>query len=102
MGSPDSKAWRSADEIPHASTVRDFYMSRYELTEKEYEEITGNHPSNFKGDALPVENISWLDVIAYCHARSEKEGFTLVYAIDGQNVSWNRSANGYCLPIEAE
>ena len=52
MGSPDSKAWRSADEIPHASTVRDFYMSRYELTEKEYEEITGNHPSNFKGDKV--------------------------------------------------
>lgn len=70
MGSPDSEAWRSADETQHLVTVSNFYMSKYELTQKEYEEITGNNPSNFKGDNLPVENISWLDAVAYCNARS--------------------------------
>lgn len=102
MGSPESEAWRSADETQHTVTVSDFYMSRYELTQKEYEEITGNNPSNFSGENLPVENISWLDAVAYCNARSEKEGLTPVYIIDGQNVSWDRSANGYRLPTEAE
>lgn len=102
MGSPDSEAWRSADETQHSVTVSDFYMSKYELTQKEYEEITGNNPSNFKGDTLPVENISWLDAVAYCNARSEKDGLTPVYTIDGQNVSWDRGANGYRLPTEAE
>lgn len=102
MGSPDSEAWRSADETQHSVTVSDFYMSKYELTQKEYEEITGNNPSNFKGDNLPLENISWLDAVAYCNARSEKDGLTPVYTIDGQNVSWDRSANGYRLPTEAE
>lgn len=102
MGSPDSEAWRSADETQHLVTVSDFYMSKYELTQKEYEEITGNNPSNFKGDNLPLENISWLDAVAYCNARSEKDGLTPVYTIDGQNVSWDRSANGYRLPTEAE
>lgn len=102
MGSPDSEAWRSADETQHSVTVSDFYMSKYELSQKEYEEITGNNPSNFKGDNLPVENISWLDAVAYCNARSEKDGLTPVYTIDGQNVSWDRSANGYRLPTEAE
>lgn len=102
MGSPDSEAWRSADETQHQVTVSDFYMSKYELSQKEYEEVTGNNPSNFKGENLPVENISWLDAIAYCNARSEKDGLTPVYTIDGQNVSWNRSANGYRLPTEAE
>ena len=102
MGSPDSEAWRSADETQHSVTVSDFYMSKYELTQKEYKEITGNNPSNFKGDNLPVENISWLDAVAYCNARSEKDGLTPVYTIDGQNVSWDRSANGYRLPTEAE
>lgn len=102
MGSPDSEAWRSADETQHSVTVSDFYMSKYELTQKEYEEITGNNPSNFKGDDLPLENISWLDAVAYCNARSEKDGLIPVYTIDGQNVSWNRSANGYRLPTEAE
>lgn len=102
MGSPESEAWRSTDETQHTVTVSDFYMSRYELTQKEYEEIIGNNPSNFKGDDLPVENISWLDAAAYCNARSEKEGFTPVYTINGENVSWDRSANGYRLPTEAE
>ena len=102
MGSPESEAWRSADETQHTVTVSDFYMSKYELTQKEYEEITGNNPSNFKGDNLPVENISWLDAVTYCNARSEKEGLTPVYTINDQNVSWDRSANGYRLPTEAE
>lgn len=102
MGSPDSEAWRSADETQHSVTVSDFYMSKYELTQKEYEEITGSNPSNFSGEDLPVENISWLDAVAYCNARSEKDGRAPVYTIDGQNVSWDRSANGYRLPTEAE
>lgn len=102
MGSPDSEAWRSADEAQHSVTISDFYMSKYELTQKEYEEITGNNPSNFSGENLPVENISWLDAVAYCNARSEKDGLTPCYTIDGQNVSWDRSANGYRLPTEAE
>lgn len=102
MGSPETEAWRSADETQHPVVISDFYMSKYELTQKEYEEITGNNPSNFSGENLPVENISWLDAIAYCNARSEKDGLTPVYTIDGQNVSWDRSANGYRLPTEAE
>lgn len=28
MGSPDSEAWRSADETQHSVTVSDFYMSK--------------------------------------------------------------------------
>ena len=42
MGSPESEAWRSADEMQHTVTVSDFYMSKYELTQEEYEEIVGN------------------------------------------------------------
>lgn len=102
MGSPDSEPWRSEDELQHTVTVSDFYMSKYELTQKEYEDITGNNPSNFSGENLPVENISWLDAVAYCNARSEKEGLIPVYTIDGQNVSWDKSADGYRLPTEAE
>lgn len=102
MGSPDTEAWRSDDETQHTVTVGDFYMSVYELTQAEYREITGENPSNFSGDELPVENISWLDAIHYCNARSEKENLMPAYTVDGQNVTWDRSANGYRLPTEAE
>ncbi len=102
MGSPDTEAWRSEDETQHSVTVSDFYMGIYELTQKEYREITGENPSNFSGDDLPVENISWMDAVRYCNARSEKENLTPAYTVDGQSVTWNRSANGYRLPTEAE
>ncbi len=102
MGSPASEAWRSEDETQHNVTVSDFYMSIYDLTQTEYKEITGENPGNFSGDELPVENVSWLDAIQYCNMRSEKEHLTPAYTIDGQNVKWDRSANGYRLPTEAE
>lgn len=102
MGSPESEAWRSEDEIQHSVTVSDFYMSAYEVTQQEYQDIMGENPSNFSGENLPVEQVSWLDAVAYCNVRSEQEGLTPAYTIDGSSVSWDRSANGYRLPTEAE
>ena len=102
MGSPDTGSWRSEDETQHTVTVSDFYMSIYELTQAEYREITGENPSSFSGDELPVESITWMDAIQYCNQRSEKEGLTPVYVVNGQDVTWDRSADGYRLPTEAE
>lgn len=102
MGSPETESWWSGDEAQHTVTVSDFYMSPYEVTQEEYGKVMGNNPSNFSGSSLPVENISWLDAVSYCNARSESEGRTPVYTIDGQNVRWDCSADGYRLPTEAE
>ena len=102
MGSPETEAWRSADETQHTVTVSDFYMSVYELSQSEYREVTGENPSNFSGDELPVENISWLDAVNYCNMRSTAEGLTPAYTISENNVTWDRSADGYRLPTEAE
>lgn len=102
MGSPDSESWRSEDEQEHGVTVSDFYISAYEVTQEEYIEIMDDNPSSFTGNQLPVENITWLETVAYANARSEKDGLTPCYKINGQNVDWNRSADGYRLPTEAE
>lgn len=102
MGSPDSEAWRSADEQLHTVTVNDYYISAYEVTQAEYQAVTGSNPSNFTGEDLPVENVSWLDAVAYCNARSELENLEPVYSVEGQTVTWDRTANGYRLPTEAE
>lgn len=67
MGSPEDEAWRSEDETQHSVTVSDFYMAPYEVTQAEYEAITGNNPSNFSGSDLPVENVTWLDAVAFCN-----------------------------------
>lgn len=102
MGSPDTEAWRSDDETQHPVTVSDFYMAPYEVTQAEYEAAMGSDPSNFSGSDLPVENITWLEAVSFCNAYSVEKGLEPVYSIDGQNVSWNRSADGYRLPTEAE
>ncbi len=102
MGSPAEEAWRSEDEVRHTVTVSDFYMDAYELTQAEYQEITGENPSSFSGEDLPVENVSWLDAVSYCNARSEREGLVPAYTVDGSDVTWDRSADGYRLPTEAE
>lgn len=102
MGSPASEPWRSDDETQHTVTVSDFYLSRCEVTQEEYAAVTGLRPGGFSGRDLPVVNVSWLDAVRYCNARSEKEGLTPVYTIEAGTVRWDRGADGYRLPTEAE
>jgi formylglycine-generating enzyme required for sulfatase activity len=117
MGSPLSEAERYDEETPRQVTVGSFYMGKYEVTQAEYEPVMGNNPSHFKGANLPVENVSWYDAVEFCNRLSLREGLTPVYTItkDGSDpdnksagdtlrwlVRWNRNAEGYRLPTEAE
>lgn len=104
MGSPEDEPGRNpTDEGPqHKVTVNSFYMAKYQVTQAEYEAIMGVNPSQNKGPNHPVERVSWNDAVAYCNRRSIAEGLTPVYIIDGNNVTWNREANGYRLPTESE
>ena len=102
MGSPDSENWRIEDEVQHSVTVSSFYIDPYETTQADYERLMGSTPSEFKGDRLPVESITWLEAILYANARSEAEGLTPAYTVSENSVVWDRSANGYRLPTEAE
>lgn len=96
--------------------LADFYIGKYEVTQKEWTEIMGSNPSNFKGDNLPVEMVNWYDCIEYCNARSIREGLDPFYNINKDkdpdnksiidSIKWtvtiNPDANGYRLPTEAE
>ena len=102
-GSPSSEDGRDDDDGPqHSVTVGSFYMKATEVTQKEWREVMGSNPSRFRGDNLPVENVSWFDAMKYCNALSKKEGRTPVYRINGNSVTANWSADGYRLPTEAE
>ncbi len=102
MGSPETENWRIDDETQHEVTVSDFWMSPYEVTQAEYQRLMGFNPSNFRGDNLPVESVTWLDAARFCNAKSKEAGLTPAYAINGETVTWDRGANGYRLPTEAE
>ena len=103
MGSSDSEFGYSSREGPqHQVTASPFLIGKYPVTQAEYQEMMGVNPSEFKGANLPVEQVSWFDAVEYCNRLSLREGLTPAYTINGNNVRWNREANGYRLPTEAE
>lgn len=92
------------DEVPaHTVEISSFFMSTYEITQKEFESHMNYNPSFFKGSDLPVTNLDWLEVMRFCNKKSEVEGLTPCYKIDGWDyTTCNFKANGYRLPTEAE
>jgi sulfatase modifying factor 1 len=97
--------------------VADFYIGKYEVTQKDWMSVIGDNPSKFQGEDLPVDTVSWYDCIEYCNRRSVKEGLRPCYIIDktkqdpaNENdvdglkyiVSLAAGADGYRLPTEAE
>lgn len=106
------------DETPvHPVKVPSFYMGQYEVTQAEWNSVMPSNPSQFRGNNLPVDNVSWYDAIEYCIRRSEAEGLTPCYSIDRNAIDPNNNrtdggprwlvqvnwdANGYRLPTEAE
>jgi formylglycine-generating enzyme len=102
--------------------ISDFYMGKYDVTQREWIQVMKNNPSKFIGDNLPVDTVSWYDSIEYCNKRSIQEGLRPYYTInknkkdlnnkpnprfgDLDDIKWtvtmNAGANGYRLPTEAE
>ncbi|MDT8442274.1 MAG: SUMF1/EgtB/PvdO family nonheme iron enzyme [Desulfuromonadales bacterium] len=59
MSTPDSRAF---EKPVHEVCIDDFYLGRYEVTQTQFETISGTNPSGFQGEDRPVENVSWRDV----------------------------------------
>ncbi|MCL2245242.1 MAG: formylglycine-generating enzyme family protein [Treponema sp.] len=107
---------------PHQVTLtKGFYMGKYEVTQEQYQAVTGVNPSSFSSSPAsgevqqrrPVEQVTWYDAVEFCNKLSEQEGLTPAYTITGRSpssgypiigatvtINWN--ANGYRLPTEAE
>ena len=84
----------------HSVSVDSFYMKITLVTQAEWKSVMGEgNPSKFKGDLLPVHNVSFADAMEYCNKLSKMEGLKACY---GKNGSCDFSANGYRLPTEAE
>ncbi|HEX5150733.1 MAG TPA: SUMF1/EgtB/PvdO family nonheme iron enzyme [Parafilimonas sp.] len=63
----------STDESPmHTVKLDSFYISRFEVTQSQWQSIMGNNPSFFKGcDDCPVENVSWYDAMKFIDRLSQ-------------------------------
>ena len=58
-----------------------FFMSKYEITQAQWQAVMGSNPSYFKNcDKCPVENVSWLEVQSFLkelNARNETYTYRL-------------------------
>ena len=76
MGSPEEERDRSDLEGPqHPVHLQEFWMGKYPVTQAEWRIVAGFskidrdldlEPSHFKGDRLPVEEVSWDDAVEFC------------------------------------
>ena len=53
--------FRNERPVHQVTLTNDYYMGKYEVTQALWEAVMGSNPSYFKGDNLPVEEVSWND-----------------------------------------
>ena len=98
---PDNVNRYYTDEQPiHEVLLSAFRISETEVTQAQYKAITGENPSTFEGDNLPVTNVGATDALKFCNKLSEAAGLDPCY--NEKDGTCDFSKNGFRLPTEAE
>ena len=99
--------------------VNEFFMDQTEITLERWQTVRTWAQANGYSDLQegsgsgpnhPLTNVSWFNMTTWCNAASEMEGLTPVYYDTGGLVIrdgngtrvWDKTADGYRLPTEAE
>jgi len=98
--------------------VQTFQIGKFEVTWEEWQKVRTYAIPKFydltgigtgTASTHPVTNVNYFDLVKWCNAKSEMEGLTPVYMVNGsvyktgqRTPSINASANGYRLPSEIE
>ncbi len=85
MGSPPDEHGRDNDETPHRVTLtRGFWMSLRQVTQRQWKAVMPDNPSDFQGDDLPVEQVSWHDGTLFTEALTRREAHTYRLATEAE------------------
>ncbi len=79
IGSPLTEQGRLPNENdgnnrqPNITFTRGFWMSQYEITQRDYQVVMGENPSQTKNWKNPVENVTWYEAEAFTRKINEQE-----------------------------
>jgi formylglycine-generating enzyme required for sulfatase activity len=86
MGAAKNEEASQEEERPqHVVNIKPFFLSKYPITQAQWKVVTqfpkinrdiNPEVSEFKGDNLPVERVSWYDAQEFCQRLSRKTGRT--------------------------
>ncbi len=75
MGAPkDEEKSRDTERPQHKVNIQSFFIGKFQVTQEQYEVITGKNPSRFKGKKRPVEQVNWYNAVKFCEQLSKLTG----------------------------
>ena len=89
-GEQGSDCW-SYEKPAHQVTLSSYSIGETEVTQALWKAVMGYNPSYYKGDDLPVENVSWDDVQTFISELNRKTGRTFQLPTEAE---WEYAARG--------
>lgn len=72
----DNEADANEKPAMRAKVSKDFLIGITEVTQAQWNAVMGVNPSQFMGDDLPVEQVTWLEAVRFCEELSGMTGHT--------------------------
>ncbi len=96
MGLTKEQGWNDLPDstikkLTRKTKLDSYHIGKYEVTQAQWKAVMGTDPSYFKGDNLPVEQVSWAEAQEFCKKLSEKTGKKYVLPTEAQ---WEYAARG--------
>ena len=89
---PEMKSPYDDEKPKHRVTLtNDYYIGKYEVTQALWKAVMGDNPSKFKGENLPVEQVSWNDCQIFIGKLNNITGKTFRLPTEAE---WEYAARG--------
>ncbi|MBK7366106.1 MAG: formylglycine-generating enzyme family protein [Nitrosomonas sp.] len=68
----------------HKVCLKGFWIGRYEVTQKQYQQVMDENQSLFQGASNPIDRVSWLDASEFAKTMSKLSGTTIALPSEAQ------------------